>query len=158
MKEYWWLYFLYLFNCKRQLWLYHKWINTNNDNLNIILWKINHDNNNDKEFKIWNIAIDKITKKSIYEYKKSSSNLEWWKAQLENYIYILNNNYNIKILKWIIKYKNGKEIEIKYDKWLINRYKRNYKEIEKIINWKCPGLNVNKNLCKKCWYYEKCYI
>lgn len=159
IDEYWWLYFQYLKICKRKLWLHNKWIWTNEDDINIIIWKINQENFNDEELKIGNISIDKIKKWVVYEYKKSDSFSEWSIAQLENYIYLLNNKYNIKINKWILKIKEWQDIEIEYNEKLKENYINNFNEIKKIINdKKMPSIENNLNVCKKCWYFEKCYI
>jgi len=159
IEEYWWLYFNYLYFCQRQLWLYNKWIMTNEDDINIIIWKINQENFNKNELRVWNISIDKIKKGVIYEYKKSNKHILWSIAQLENYIYLLNNKYNIKIHKWILKFKDWRDIEIKYDNILKQHYIENINKIKEIIKYKnIPLIENDLKLCKKCWYYEKCYI
>ena len=159
IEEFWWLYFYYASFCDRQLWLYNKGINTNQENYDIIIWKINQENYNKEEFKIWNISIDKIKKWVIYEYKKSNKHIKWSIDQLENYMYLLKNKYNIKINKGILKIKDEKDIEIMYNEELEKHYKEKIKKIKEILkSKKIPPKKDNINICKKCWYYEKCYI
>lgn len=157
--SYWWLYYSYLYNCRRQLYFYNKWVQTDNSNLDIIIWKINHEDfSKDKELKIWNIAVDKITRWIVYEYKKWNKLSEWDISQLNAYMYILSRYYNIKVNKWILKYKNWPTYEIVNDYKVKLRYLKDTINIKKILNWKIPNINNNINFCKRCWYYEKCYI
>ena len=114
-----------------------------------------------KEITIDNIKLDKLTTEYLVEVKKSDADVKAATWQLMYYLKVLKSKGIERKgkLEFIEKNKSDKKIiiieldeenEIKLDKYV--------KEIEElIINDKIPE-TLNKGKCKKCAYYEYCYI
>ena len=128
----------YYFHCKRQLWLSYNKINLELNSEDVLIGKELHNELNKSK----NTEIASI-------------------MQLKYYLYILN-SYNIKKdgkLKIIEKDKTTRDIKIKYDKKVEQEVKDTIIEIDKIINNSTiPTINKDVKKCKKCSYYEFCWI
>lgn len=112
------------------------------------------------ELAIGNIVIDFYDAKSqtIHEVKKSDKIEKAHIAQVKYYLYILN-KYGVEEPKAIIEYPKLKHRDfIVWDESFrveILRWLSNIDEV--VANSKCPKLE-KKSICKKCSYYELCYI
>ena len=154
----------YYYICKRKLWLSYNKINLESNSEDVLIGKELHNELNkskNTEIELDGIKIDKLTDDYVIEVKKSDSNIESSIMQLKYYLYILN-SYNIKKdgkLKIIEKDKTTRDIKIKYDKKVEQEVKDTIIEIEKIINNSTiPAINKDIKKCKKCSYYEFCWI
>ena len=154
----------YYFHCKRQCYLFANRVNLEDNSENVRIGKILHEirakDNKDTEIKYENIVLDKVSAKYIEEYKKSDT--EAARMQLIFYLKQLEEKGIIKEGKLIYDEKNkkdGKKTEIvKLDESNINKLNKCLEDIEKLINQdKVPDVEKNKK-CKRCAYYDYCYL
>ena len=155
----------YYFHCKTQCWLHANRINLEDNSEDVRIGKILHEIKESKskkaEISIENIKIDKITKDYLVEIKKSDSDIEAVKWQVLLYLYKLR-------CKGIEKKGKIEFIEVKKQAkkiHYINLDEKNEKEllevlkkIEDLIIQDTPPPPIFENKCKKCAYYEYCYI
>ncbi len=155
----------YYFHCKRQCYLHGNRLNLEDNSENVKIGKAIHEERSEKgkntEITIDNIKLDKLTTEYLVEVKKSDADVKAATWQLMYYLKVLKSKGIERKgkLEFIEKNKSDKKIiiieldeenEIKLDKYV--------KEIEElIINDKIPE-TLNKGKCKKCAYYEYCYI
>jgi CRISPR-associated exonuclease Cas4 len=154
----------YYFHCQTQCWLHANKINLedNSEDVRIgkVLHKINEEKNKTAEITIDNIKIDKITRDYLVEIKKSDSDPQAVKWQVLLYLYKLKQ-------KGVDKKGKIEYIEKRGDKKVefINLDEANEKEllevlnkIEDLINQEIPPKAKFENKCKKCAYFEYCFI
>lgn len=155
----------YYFHCKRQCYLHGNRLNLEDNSEIVKIGKAIHEEksakSNNTEITIDNIKIDKLTSEYLTEVKKSDADMEAGKWQLLYYLKVLKSKGIIRKgkLECIEKNKSDKkiiyidlneELERCLDKYIL--------EIEKLIlEDKIPKV-LNKPTCKKCSYYEYCYI
>lgn len=155
----------YYFHCKTQCWLHANRINLENNSEDVRIGKVLHEINEEKnkkiEISIDNIKIDKLTRDYLVEVKKSDSDPEAVKWQVLLYLYKLKQKGVEK--KGKIEYieKNRQDKKIHY----IELSQENEKELLKIlddiqnlIDQNTPPPAKFENKCKKCAYYEYCFI
>ena len=155
----------YYFHCKRQCYLHGNRLNLEDNSESVKIGKAIHEEKSEKgkntEITIDNIKLDKLTSEYLVEVKKSDADITAVTWQLMYYLKVLKNKGIERKgkLEFIGKNKGDKKIiiveldeenEIKLDNYV--------KEIEElIISDKIPE-TLNKGKCKKCAYYEYCYI
>ena len=155
----------YYFHCKRQCYLHGNRLNLEDNSESVKIGKAIHEEKSEKgkntEITIDNIKLDKLTSEYLVEVKKSDADITAATWQLMYYLKILKSKGIERKgkLEFIEKNKSDKKIiiveldeenEIKLDNYV--------KEIEElIISDKIPE-TLNKGKCKKCAYYEYCYI
>ena len=155
----------YYFHCKRQCYLHGNRLNLEDNSESVKIGKAIHEEKSEKgkntEMTIDNIKLDKLTSEYLVEVKKSDADITAATWQLMYYLKVLKNKGIERKgkLEFIEKNKGDKKIiiveldeenEIKLDNYV--------KEIEElIISDKIPE-TLNKGKCKKCAYYEYCYI
>jgi len=151
----------YYFVCKRKLWLFSHNLNMENKNEAVQIGSILHNyfyKRQKKEIELPGIKIDFINKnfKIINEIKKSKAIELSHIWQLKYYIYYLKKKginvkgeLNYPLLKKKKKVELSNEDEIELEKILEN--------IKLIIKSNIPSIE-KKFFCKKCSYYELCYI
>ncbi|MDU2122553.1 MAG: CRISPR-associated protein Cas4 [Clostridium celatum] len=155
----------YYFHCKRQCYLHGNRLNLEDNSESVKIGKAIHEERSERgkntEITIDNIKLDKLTTEYLVEVKKSDADVKAATWQLMYYLKVLKSKGIERKgkLEFIEKNKSDKKIiiieldeenEIKLDKYV--------KEIEElIINDKIPE-TLNKGKCKKCAYYEYCYI
>ncbi len=156
----------YYMHCKRQCYLHGNRINLEDNSEEVQIGKAIHEQRSygrtDSEITIDNIVIDKITREYLVETKKSDADVEASKWQLLFYLkklrekgierkgkleFIEKNNKANK--KTMILELTEEEIEI-LDKIVT--------DIETLINEDNVPVVIQKKSCKKCAYYEYCYI
>ena len=156
----------YYFHCKRQCYLFANRINLEDNSEDVRIGRVLHEirakDNKDAEIKYENIVLDKVSSKYIEEYKKSDADTEAARMQLIFYLKQLQEKGIIKEGKLIYDEKNkkdGKKTEIvKLDESNINKLNKCLEDIEKLINQdKVPDVEKNKK-CKRCAYYDYCYL
>lgn len=119
------------------------------------------ENKNNTEIAIDNVRLDKLTKEYLTEVKKSDADAEAAKWQLLYYLKVLKTKGVIRKGKLEFAEKNKKdkkiiiieltdEVEKELDKYI--------DEIEQLLNQDRIPECINKSTCKKCAYYEYCYI
>ncbi|POO85233.1 CRISPR-associated protein Cas4 [Clostridium sp. 3-3] len=152
----------YYYICQRKLWLFSKGISFERYNDRVSQGKTVHENSymreKNKEVEIdGNIKMDIMDKEYIREVKISSKMEKSDRKQLMYYLYYLN-QFGIK-RKGKINYVTERRIEeielMEDDKGEIEDTLVKIKEIEELTS---PSKVINKPFCKKCSYYEFCYV
>lgn len=154
----------YYFICKTKLWLFANRINLEDNSEDVRIGKVLHEINEQKskkaEISLDNIKIDKVTKEYIVELKKSDSDPEAVKWQLLLYLY--------KFKQRGIERKGRIEYHEKNHAptpQIVELDEENEKElleilhqIEELVQKPTPPTPKFENKCKKCAYYEYCFI
>jgi len=153
----------YYFVCHTKLWLFANKINLEDNSEDVRIGKVLHELNEDKvsEVSIENIKVDKITRDYVIEVKKSDSDLEAGKWQLLFYLYRLKQKGIVKKGRLeVFERKKGerKRYEVVLDGESEEKLVELLEDIEKIIKSPSPQNPVFENKCKKCAYYEYCFI
>ena len=155
----------YYFHCKRQCWLHGNRINMEDNSEDVHIGKIIHElkseGKKNSEISIENIKIDKITKDYLVEIKKSDADVEAVKWQVLLYIFILKNKGISRKGKIESQEKNKQKNKIIYVELTEEnelKLKRLIKDIDQLLEEEnAPEIGKIKG-CKKCAYYEYCYI
>lgn len=159
----------YYFHCRRQCWLFGNRINMEDNSEDVRIGKVLHELKDEEEgnteISIDNIKIDKITKEYLVEIKKSDADIEATKWQLLLYLKKLKDkgiNKKGKI-EFIEKNKQDKkihyiELTVKYENELVILTN----EINNLLATEFPPPLMQEVKisvkCKKCAYYNYCYI
>ena len=155
--------FNYYFVCKRKLWYFANHINLEDEHENVKIGKTLDETSYSRERK--DILIDDTInidfirdKKEVHEVKKSRSIEEAAIWQLKYYLYYLHK----KGLKgWLGKLDYPllrKNIEVVLEKDDFQKIEKIQHDIADIIKKETPPQAINSRICKKCAYYELCYI
>ena len=155
--------FYYYFVCKRKLWFFSNGIQLEEDNEDVILGKLIDENSYSKELK--HILIDNTVNidfikdwKILHEVKKQKSIEEAGIWQLKYYLYFLKIR-GINIEKGILDYpKLKKREEVFLSENDEKKIKEILSEIKKITLMEKPPELEKLKICKKCAYFEYCYI
>ena len=113
------------------------------------------------EIKIDNIALDKINSKYVVEIKKSDADIEACKWQLLYYLKILKDKGIEREgkLEFIEKNKTDRKIIfIELNEEIEKELNEHISKIEELLSMDELPTVINKPACKKCAYYEYCYI
>lgn len=153
----------YYFVCKKKLWYFIKDINMEQNSDLVSIGKLIDETAYEREKK--HILIDETISidfledwKVIHEVKKSRKIDIASKWQIKYYIWILKGK-GIEIEKGILDYPLlRKREEIFLNAKDIDEIEIILKEIKDISNSKLPPKHNKKTICKKCAYYELCYI
>jgi CRISPR-associated exonuclease Cas4 len=153
----------YYFHCNRQCWLHANRINLEENSEDVRIGRVLHEINEDKvsEVSIDNVRVDKITKDYLVEIKKSDSDIEAVKWQVLLYLYKLKQKGIAKKgkIEFIEKNKQDKKIVyVKLDEVHENKLLATLGEIERLIQSPNPPVAILEKKCKKCAYYEYCFI
>ena len=155
----------YYFHCKTQCWLHANRINLedNSEDVRIgkILHEISEEKNKKSEISIDNIKIDKLTSKYLVEVKKSDSDPEAAKWQVLLYLYKLKGKGVVKKgkIEFIEKKKQSKKIHyVELDEVNEKELLEILVQIENLIYLSKPPEPNFENKCKRCAYYEYCFI
>jgi len=155
----------YYFHCKRQCYLHANRINLEDNSEDVRIGKILHQINEQKskkgEVSIDNIKIDKLTRDYLVEVKKSDSDIESVKWQVLLYLHKLKQKGIERKgkIEFIEKNKQDKKIHyINLDDTNEKALLEVLKKIETLISQDTPPPAKFENKCKKCAYYEYCFI
>jgi len=153
----------YYTHCRRQCWLFYHHINLEDNSEDVRIGKILHELKRDgkEEIALEGIKLDKLTAEYVTEIKKSDADLEAAKAQLEFYLVVLHEKGIVRKgrLECLEKNKQGKTVhEVILSKEEIEQRKIHYQEIEDFLRQEQPPEPVFKRTCKKCAYYDYCFI
>ncbi|AYO58294.1 CRISPR-associated protein Cas4 [Chryseobacterium sp. 6424] len=156
----------YLHTCHRKLWLFANGIQMEHNSEIVAEGKLIAETTYlDRARKYTELAIDGIKidfydakNKVVHEVKKSDKVEHAHKAQVIYYLYVLHKN-GISDASAILEYPKLKLRDtIVWNPDFINQVNSWVEKALYIINSKeCPPL-VPKSICKKCSYYELCYI
>ncbi|ABK62333.1 CRISPR-associated protein Cas4 [Clostridium novyi] len=155
----------YYIHCKRQCYLHGNRINmeSNSEDVKIgkAIHKIKEEHSKNTEVAIENIKIDKITKEYLVEVKKSDADIEAVRWQVLFYLKVLKDKgINKKGKIEVVEKKKGTN-KIIYEELTDEKeeqLKNIISDIEKLIESENPPKVEFDNKCKKCAYYEYCYI
>ncbi len=155
----------YYFHCKTQCWLHANRINLedNSEDVRIgkVLHEINEEKNKNTEISIDNIKIDKITKEYLVEVKKSDSDIEAVKWQVLLYLYKLKQKGVDRKgkIEFIEKNRQKKKIHyVELDEVNERELLEVLQKIGDLIDLPNPPPARLEKHCKKCAYYEYCFI
>ncbi len=155
----------YYFHCKRQCYLFGNRLNLEDNSEEVKIGKAIHEeraNSENTEIAIENIRLDKLTSEYLTEVKKSDADVEASKWQLIFYLKVLKDKGIVRKgkLEFVEKNKSSKKIMIvELDEQLEEELKKKIEEIEGLLcQSSVPPVSSNTAGCKKCAYYEYCYI
>ena len=146
--------------CKRKLWYFTNDIQLEENNSNVILGKLLEENSYTRDEKKINIDgvinIDFIrSKKILHEIKKSNSIEPTSILQVQYYLYYLEKK-GLVGLKGILDYPLLKQtVEVN----LADSDRENIIiGIKEILGKESPPILEKKNICKKCAYFDLCFV
>lgn len=155
----------YYFHCKRQCYLHGNRLNLEDNSENVKIGKAIHEEKshegNNTEISIENIKLDRLTKEYLTEIKKSDADMEAGKWQLLFYLKILKSKGIIRKgkLECIEKNKSiRKTVIIELNNDIEKELDQKVIEIEKLVSSDKIPVVERSAKCKKCAYYEYCYI
>lgn len=155
--------FYYYYICKRKLWYFYHEISMEQNNENVLIGKLLDEESysrNDKHINIDNVInIDYIkSDKVLHEIKKSRKIEEASIMQVKYYLYYLNKK-GVYDVTGKIDYPLLKQtLDVFLEEKDIKEIENVLKDIKKIVNGKISKTIINSNICKKCSYYDLCYI
>lgn len=155
----------YYFHCERQCYLHGNRLNLEDNSELVKVGKAVHEEGSERsknsEITIDNIKIDKMTKEYVTEIKKSDADPEAGKWQLLFYLKVLKDKGIERKGKLQFVEKNKKDSKVMYYELtpeLAEELNKIEENIIKLINQdKIPNC-INEPKCKKCAYYEYCYV
>lgn len=154
----------YYFHCKRQCWLHGNRINLEDNSEDVKIGKAIHDIKADKnkhsEISIDNVKIDKLTRDYLTEIKKSDADIEAAKWQVLLYLKVLKDKGVERKgkLEFIEKNKSKNTIIVELDEKNLLELESIIKDVENLILQPTAPDVLSETKCKKCAYFEYCYI
>lgn len=155
----------YYFHCKRQCYLFANRLNLEDNSELVKIGKAIHEqkssDSDNSEISIENIKVDKITKEYLTEIKKSDSDINASKWQLLFYLKVLKSKEIIRKgnLECVEKKKSDNKVYyFELTDEIEKELEFHISDIKKLINSESIPTVLNKPKCKKCAYYEYCYI
>lgn len=156
----------YYIICSTKLWLFTHQLSMESQSQNVKIGKFIHETSYSREKKdviIDNkIGIDFIRegdKLIVCEVKKSKRMEKAHRYQLYYYLYYLQKVKGIENVEGRILYPTRKETEtIAFDEEIIGEIERVLKEIRKITSLPAPPKPIYKKYCRKCAYFEFCWV
>lgn len=154
----------YYFHCKRQCYLFGNRLNLEDNSEEVKIGKAIHEERAGKEnteIAIDNIRLDKLTAEYLSEVKKSDADMEAAKWQLMYYLSVLKSKGIVRKgkLEFVEKNKSSKKtVIIELTTEAEQELEQYAKEIEKLLAEERIPQVLDKAQCKKCAYYEYCYI
>lgn len=154
----------YYFHCKRQCYLFGNRMNLEDNSEEVEIGKAIHEERAEQintEIAIENIRLDKLTAEYLTEVKKSDADVEAAKWQLMFYLKVLKEKgiQRKGKLEFVEKNKGNKKtiiLELTEDEE--KKLQQYIQEIEELLTQEEIPEVLNKSQCKKCAYYEYCYI
>lgn len=154
----------YYFHCKRQCYLFGNRMNLEDNSEAVKIGKAIHEERAEQcntEIAIENIRLDKLTAEYLTEVKKSDADIEASKWQLIFYLKVLKDKGIGRKgkLEFVEKNKqNKKTIVLELTEEVEEKLQQYIYEIEELLMQEEVPLVLDKPKCKKCAYYEYCYI
>lgn len=154
----------YYFHCKRQCYLHGNRMNLEDNSEQVKIGKALHEEKGDAdhaEIALDNIRLDRLTDEYLTEMKKSDADVDAAKWQLLFYLKVLKDKgiYRKGKLEFVEKGKGNKKV-LYFDltEELEKGLDRYIEEIEMLLEQPDIPDVINEPKCKKCAYYEYCYI
>lgn len=155
----------YYFHCQIQCWLHANRINLEDNSEDVRIGKVLHEikeeSGKSAELKIDNVKLDKLTSEYLIEYKKSDSDMEAAKWQVLLYLYKLKQKEIIRKGKIEIFEKNRQNKKthiVELDAVAESQLETILQEITILVEGERPPKPERMPKCKKCAYYEYCFI
>lgn len=155
----------YYFHCKRQCYLHGNRLNLEDNSEQVKIGKAIHEEKaeekKDTEITVDNIRLDRLTKEYLTEIKKSDADVEASKWQLLYYLSVMKEKGVIRKGRLEFVEKNKKENKVLYlelTEELEEQLRKYVREIEELLQSEKIPECVYAPKCKKCAYYEYCYI
>jgi len=157
------VYVQYYFVCQRKLWFFSKHIKMEEKSELVTMGKLIDEYSYKREKK--HISIDDTINidfighgGTIHEVKKSKSMDTADIYQVKYYLYYLNKR-GVKNIDGVINYPKLKEkVNVELNEKDIEEVESVLEEIEAILKKEIPPPVIKTKVCKKCAYYELCYI
>lgn len=155
----------YYFHCKRQCWLFANRINMEDNSEDVRIGRIIHElklkDDKNTEIMIENIRVDKLTKEYLEELKKSDADIEAVKWQTLYYLKVLKDKGIERKGKIVFHEKRKQEQKTIYLELTAEIEKQLLKiiaEVEDYISGPIPETATMEKKCRRCAYYEYCFI
>ncbi|MGI6649198.1 MAG: CRISPR-associated protein Cas4 [Bacillota bacterium] len=153
----------YYTHCQRQCWLFYHNINLEDNSEDVRIGKVLHElkRQGKEEIALEGIKLDKLTAEYVTEIKKSDADLAAAKAQLEFYLVVLHDKGILRKgrLECLEKNKQSKSVHtLTLTEEEIEERKAKYHEIELFLKRELPPPPIKKPTCRKCAYYDYCFI
>lgn len=154
----------YFYICKTKLWLHANRLNLEDNSEDVRIGKVLHEikeeRSKNSEISIDNIKIDKLSDEYLVEYKKSDSDPEAVKWQVLFYLYKLKQKGIIKKgrVEYFEKKNKSKSEVLELDKSNEEKLLKVLEEMEEMIDLPKAPEPIFENRCKKCAYFEYCFI
>lgn len=154
----------YYFHCKRQCYLHGNRLNLEDNSEQVKIGKALHEQRNtseNTEIALENIRLDKLSSEYLTEVKKSDADTQAAKWQLLFYLKILKDKGVERKgkLEFIEKGRTDKKIVyVELTKEAEEELEKYVQQIEELLSGDVIPEVLNKPKCKKCAYYEYCYI
>lgn len=154
----------YYFHCRRQCYLHGNRMNMEDNSEDVKIGKAIHEikseQNKETEISIENIKIDKITSQYVTEIKKSDADVEASKWQLLLYLKILKDKgINRKgKLEFVEKNKTKNTVYVELNDENEKELGKITAEIENLLEQNAIPPVKKMPKCRKCAYYEYCFI
>ncbi|NOY58586.1 MAG: CRISPR-associated protein Cas4 [Calditrichaeota bacterium] len=154
----------YYFHCKRQLWLFTHQIICEQESDAVFLGKVIHETSYErerKEVEIDNIKLDFLDVRDgvLHEVKKSDKWSDAHEWQVLYYLYVLKQKGVIG-LRGELNYPTiRRTISVDLTPEKEQRLEKKLADIRRIIQLSIPpDISVKKSVCRKCSYFELCYV
>lgn len=152
----------YYFVCHRKLWLFTKDIRFEDENEYVQLGRLIDENTykrNKKQIEIGKIKIDFIDNKGvIHEIKKSNKIEKAHIYQVKYYILTLR-RMGVENVTGEIDYPKLKKREtVLLTHEDEKEFESIFTDIQRILDKSKPPATIKKTICKKCAYYEFCFV
>ena len=154
----------YYFHCKRQCYLHGNRLNLEDNSEQVQIGKAYHEEKlkgKNTEIELDHIKLDKLTNEYLTEVKKSDADPEAAKWQLLYYLKVLKEKgIERKGRRELIEKKkeNKKVVIVEVTAELELELDRYIREIEMLLVQEQVPEAISKPKCKKCAYYEYCYV
>ncbi len=153
----------YYVHCRRQCWLFYHRLNMEDCSEDVRMGKVLHEikQKGQEEVALEGIKLDKLTDEYVTEIKKSDADIEAAKAQLEFYLIMLRDKGIVRKgrLECLEKNKQQKTIHfLVLNDEEIEERKALYLQMEKFLEEELPPPPERKRMCRKCAYYEYCFV
>lgn len=155
----------YFFHCKRQCYLFGNRLNLEDNSEKVKIGKAIHElkaaESDNTEIAIDHIKLDKLTKDYLTEVKKSDADVEAARWQLLYYLYVLKQKGVERKgkLEFVEKNKTSKKVVIvELDDETEMKLLEYVTQLEELLLCDEVPAPELKPGCKKCAYYEYCYI
>jgi len=155
----------YFFHCQRQCWLFANRINLedNSEDVRIgrVLHEIKHEREKNTEISIDNIKVDKLTDEYLIEVKKSDADTEAVKWQVLLYLNRLKEKGIERKgrIEYIEQNKQDKKIHyLELSQESEAQLEELAEKINGLISHHSPPESKLMGKCRRCAYYEYCFI